>query len=161
MQAILRRRQCSPECRVSRGAPGSADCPNYSAREGVRPTRSRGAAPAAWCSAPAPCHMLSPSSGAPAPAPRVNPPEGGERCRACLTLPLGDPRVPAVPVLPHVPAVRGRRRVYHPQSPHFDLARSPPGRCHYLHVTAFYFCLGVMKEVSFPWNLISRLRLSD
>lgn len=32
---------------------------------------------------------------------------------------------------------------------------------HYLHVMAFYFCLGVMKEVSFPWNLISRLRLSD
>lgn len=94
MQAILRRRQCSPECRVSRGAPGSADCPNYSAREGVRPTRSRGAAPAARCSAPAPCRMLSPSSGAPAPAPRVNPPEGGERCRACLILPLGDPRVP-------------------------------------------------------------------
>lgn len=47
------------------------------------------------------------------------------------------------------------------QSERPDLARSPPGRCHYLHVTAFYFCLGVMKEVSFPWNLISRLRLSD
>lgn len=43
----------------------------------------------------------------------------------------------------------------------FDLAQSPPGRCHYLHVTVFYFCLGVMKEVSFPWNLISRLRLGD
>lgn len=43
----------------------------------------------------------------------------------------------------------------------FDVPLSPPGRCHYLHVTAFYFCLGVMKEVSFPWNLISRLRLGD
>lgn len=120
-------------------------------REGVRPTRSAAPLPAICCSHPRvlPHRLLE-----------LTPRRAGKRGRACLISLLGVP-VPAVPVLPRVPALRGRRRVDHPQSTSFDLARSPPGRCHYLHVTAFYFCLGVMKEVSFPWNLISRLRLSD
>lgn len=123
-------------------------------REGVRP------AAAARRGAPAPCHMLLPSSGAPAPAPRINPPEGTEEMRALPNLASRGAGVQPCP------SCRASRRCLgvpggSPQSERSDLARSPPGRCHYLHVTAFYFCLGVMKEVSFPWNLISRLRLSD
>lgn len=39
-------------------------------------------------------------------------------------------------------------------------APGPPGLSP-IHAAAFYFCSGVMKEVSFPQNLISRLRLRD
>lgn len=85
--------------------------------------------------------------------------EGNARYSSLLGVPRPPPSPSPAPTRPPE-ASQGWAICLLEPCPSPSAAPEPPGLPP-VHTAAFYFCSGVMKEVSFPQNLISRLRLGD
>lgn len=94
----------------------------------------------------APSHVRKPCLGVTLQGSTAHWAEGG---------PSGLPGVPRT-----APEISGGAAFWIPQPRAGPAAPGPP-RLSPVHAAAFYSCSGVMKEASFPQNLISRLRLGD